>query len=180
VFECKCNDYFTGDYCEISTDDCAQSPCSDYGTSICVDGVDMFECTCLEGYVGTRCDVLAVAAEAPPIYIEFTLGNETTREEFVVNLQLDILENYPDQAVNIVVNEELDSSGDVVLTVEFYFVDGIEETDISYLNQLVISGYNGSIVSGLDQEVQADGFVILVEPVTMTLLFMSHMINQWV
>ncbi|CAH1253081.1 VWDE [Branchiostoma lanceolatum] len=52
-YACVCPGY-TGDVCETEVDECQSNPCVN-GT--CTDLVNGYNCTCAEGYIGTRCDV---------------------------------------------------------------------------------------------------------------------------
>ncbi|XP_066303069.1 von Willebrand factor D and EGF domain-containing protein-like [Branchiostoma lanceolatum] len=52
-YTCVCPGYI-GDVCETELDECQSDPCAN-GT--CTDLVDGYNCTCAEGYIGTRCDV---------------------------------------------------------------------------------------------------------------------------
>ena len=47
-FTCQCAVGYTGPTCEINIDDCVSVTCP--CNSICVDGVNTFECTCLPGF----------------------------------------------------------------------------------------------------------------------------------
>ena len=40
----------SGAYCETNIDECASSPCSEFGT--CQDGDGMYTCTCQEDFYG--------------------------------------------------------------------------------------------------------------------------------
>ncbi|XP_078693842.1 von Willebrand factor D and EGF domain-containing protein-like isoform X3 [Branchiostoma floridae x Branchiostoma belcheri] len=52
-YTCVCPGY-TGDVCETELDECQSNPCVN-GT--CIDLVNGYNCTCAEGYIGSRCDV---------------------------------------------------------------------------------------------------------------------------
>ena len=39
-------------------DECASYPCMNCG--LCIDGIDVFECTCQEGYTGTLCESMYI------------------------------------------------------------------------------------------------------------------------
>ncbi|XP_035689592.1 von Willebrand factor D and EGF domain-containing protein-like [Branchiostoma floridae] len=52
-YTCVCPGY-TGAVCETEPDECQSSPCVN-GT--CTDLLNGYNCTCAEGYIGTRCDV---------------------------------------------------------------------------------------------------------------------------
>ena len=38
----------------LDINECASNPCANKAT--CVDGVNLYRCTCVEGYTGTRCE----------------------------------------------------------------------------------------------------------------------------
>ncbi|XP_078703010.1 von Willebrand factor D and EGF domain-containing protein-like isoform X1 [Branchiostoma floridae x Branchiostoma belcheri] len=52
-YTCVCPGY-TGNVCETELDECQSNPCVN-GT--CIDLVNGYNCTCAEGYIGSRCDV---------------------------------------------------------------------------------------------------------------------------
>ena len=43
---------FEGDKCQVNIDDCPGNQCQNGGT--CVDGIDMYSCECIPGYIGER------------------------------------------------------------------------------------------------------------------------------
>ena len=47
-FTCQCEVGYTGSTCEVNIDDCVSVTCP--CNSVCVDGVNDFECTCLPGF----------------------------------------------------------------------------------------------------------------------------------
>jgi len=51
TYKCLCAAGFTGDICESDINECASSPCLHGGT--CVQGVDIYTCTCTNGYTDT-------------------------------------------------------------------------------------------------------------------------------
>ena len=46
---------FTGYYCEVNIDDCAQALCHDYST--CIDLIGNYSCSCGPRWTGRHCDV---------------------------------------------------------------------------------------------------------------------------
>ncbi|CAL4074954.1 unnamed protein product, partial [Meganyctiphanes norvegica] len=52
---CKCNQGFTGDYCQIDINECIKDPCKNGGT--CVNSFGGFKCRCLDNWIGLLCDV---------------------------------------------------------------------------------------------------------------------------
>jgi len=52
--KCNCIAGYSGDFCEINTNECASNPCKHGGT--CVDGIASYTCTCLTGYTGSNCE----------------------------------------------------------------------------------------------------------------------------
>jgi Notch-like protein len=56
-FSCDCDAGYSGDRCEINTNDCDPNPCQNNG--VCSDGVDDYECNCAgTGYIGATCQVV--------------------------------------------------------------------------------------------------------------------------
>ena len=53
TFHCVCVSGFTGELCQINTDDCMGMDCS--GNGRCVDGVNNFTCECAHGFSGLLC-----------------------------------------------------------------------------------------------------------------------------
>ena len=49
----KCNNEFTGRFCEVNIDDCASQPCYNGGT--CHDQEKDYTCSCPPGYFGLQC-----------------------------------------------------------------------------------------------------------------------------
>ena len=47
-FICQCAVGYTGSTCEVNIDDCVSVTCP--SNSICMDGVNAYECTCLPGF----------------------------------------------------------------------------------------------------------------------------------
>ena len=54
-FICQCVVGYTGRTCEVNIDDCASATCPN--NSMCVDGVNTFECICMPGFetIGDLC-----------------------------------------------------------------------------------------------------------------------------
>ena len=48
-FTCQCVVGYTGSTCEVNIDDCVSAICP--SNSMCVDGVNSFECTCSSGFM---------------------------------------------------------------------------------------------------------------------------------
>ena len=48
-FICQCAVGYTGSTCEVNIDDCVSATCP--SNSICMDGVNSYECTCLPGFM---------------------------------------------------------------------------------------------------------------------------------
>ncbi|CAG08131.1 unnamed protein product, partial [Tetraodon nigroviridis] len=46
---------YTGEFCEIDTDECANSPCLNSGT--CIDKINAFHCQCPTGFTGNICQI---------------------------------------------------------------------------------------------------------------------------
>ena len=44
---------FTGSFCTVNVNDCANSPCGSNG--VCVDGLNQYSCMCNPGFTGTTC-----------------------------------------------------------------------------------------------------------------------------
>ena len=55
TFTCDCPDGWEGEFCEVSTNDCADYPCQNNG--ICVDGLNSFTCICQPGWGGDNCEI---------------------------------------------------------------------------------------------------------------------------
>ena len=53
---------------DTDIDECSSSPCMYGGT--CVDGVDVFTCTCLAGYTGTTCET----GQLPCLHFEYEVN----------------------------------------------------------------------------------------------------------
>ncbi|XP_060601390.1 sushi, nidogen and EGF-like domain-containing protein 1 [Ruditapes philippinarum] len=61
---CNCTDSgFTGCYCETNIDDCDPNPCLNGGT--CIDGVNNYTCTCVDGWSGRNCEESNVCFSNP-------------------------------------------------------------------------------------------------------------------
>lgn len=54
---CECLIGFEGDLCDkrVQVDHCASSPCDESRSSNCVNLIDDYECTCIDGGMGKRC-----------------------------------------------------------------------------------------------------------------------------
>ncbi|XP_067847125.1 protein delta homolog 1 [Heptranchias perlo] len=61
---CRCLPGFTGDFCEISINNCNPNPCANNGT--CADLVSSFSCFCLSGYTGKSCDYSVASCVSHP------------------------------------------------------------------------------------------------------------------
>ena len=48
TYTCQCVVGYTGSTCEVDIDDCESTTCP--SSSMCVDGVNTFECICLPGF----------------------------------------------------------------------------------------------------------------------------------
>ena len=48
AFTCQCAVGYTGSTCEVNIDDCVSVTCP--SNSMCVDGINTFECVCLPGF----------------------------------------------------------------------------------------------------------------------------------
>ena len=47
-FTCQCTVGYTGSFCGVNIDDCVSVTCP--SNSVCMDGVNTFECICLPGF----------------------------------------------------------------------------------------------------------------------------------
>ncbi|XP_063224864.1 protein crumbs isoform X2 [Bacillus rossius redtenbacheri] len=52
-FICECTPGYQGQRCETNVDECASGPCPE--NRKCVDGVNSYECRCLDGFAGDNC-----------------------------------------------------------------------------------------------------------------------------
>ncbi|XP_053372966.1 uncharacterized protein LOC123561091 [Mercenaria mercenaria] len=50
---CTCDIGYSGDHCDLYTDECASSPCQNGG--VCTDAVNGYSCACAVGYDGDNC-----------------------------------------------------------------------------------------------------------------------------
>jgi hypothetical protein len=56
-YSCDCDAGYSGDLCEINTNDCDPNPCQNSG--VCTDGVGDYDCDCSStGYIGANCDIV--------------------------------------------------------------------------------------------------------------------------
>jgi hypothetical protein len=56
-FSCYCQQYYTGNVCELSLNPCDQTPCLN-GASCQVTSAGMFQCLCASGYSGQFCELV--------------------------------------------------------------------------------------------------------------------------
>ncbi|MBM4397773.1 MAG: VCBS repeat-containing protein, partial [Deltaproteobacteria bacterium] len=59
---CACSAGWTGDNCDVETNECDPNPCLNGGT--CTDGVGSFTCDCPNGWAGATCNVILGTADA--------------------------------------------------------------------------------------------------------------------
>ena len=64
VFTCQCAVGYTGSTCEVNIDDCVSVTCP--ANSMCMDGLNTFECQCLTGFeeINGSC-IMVVQTQSP-------------------------------------------------------------------------------------------------------------------
>ena len=62
-FTCQCVVGYTGRTCEVNIDDCESTTCP--SSSMCVDGVNTFECICLPGFEDLDSDCVPLQTGSP-------------------------------------------------------------------------------------------------------------------
>ena len=53
-YECRCEDGYSGQHCELELDECDSDPC--LNGAFCVDFPSRFRCECNDGFVGDLCE----------------------------------------------------------------------------------------------------------------------------
>jgi hypothetical protein len=122
-------------------DECASSPCYAAGTSSCTDlGINLFECKCLSDWSGVYCEVSEYVFE-----VTFALDDDVTSEEYAEQLELNLLSQFPDFQIDLLV--VTDGNGVATFQITFWSNDDLEVPDEQELDIAFASaGYSGDLV----------------------------------
>ncbi|KAK2167644.1 hypothetical protein NP493_1270g00008 [Ridgeia piscesae] len=63
---CHCVHGYSGDTCDVDTDECSSSPCQN-GATCSTPAFDMYKCECLTGYTGTNCETDGGTCSTPQL-----------------------------------------------------------------------------------------------------------------
>ena len=88
-YHCSCDGGFSGQNCDLNTDECASFPCA-HGAS-CIDGANSFECVCAAGWGGGQSLPKATSARACCLFgtlSKILTGGDTFAETCVETARL--------------------------------------------------------------------------------------------
>ncbi|TWW53573.1 Delta-like protein 4, partial [Takifugu flavidus] len=65
-YTCACRPGFTGQNCEVETNECDSNPCKNGGS--CKDQVNNYFCACPQGFYGKNCEISAMKCADGPCF----------------------------------------------------------------------------------------------------------------